>query len=154
MTRINVVDPSHLTDQHLMAEYRELPMVIGTLKRSLKSPKGLPKIGSKYSLNGGHVSFFYDKGKFLFRRYQALIEELKHRHYQLDPNRSPDWSVFELNGLNNDWSPDMEALIVNRNRIRERILQKPHWYKYYAAPITEQPAEVYAELVEPTKIWF
>ena len=44
MTRINIVNPSELTDQHLIAEYREITMVPGSLKRTLVS-----KIGYKES---------------------------------------------------------------------------------------------------------
>ena len=44
MTRINIVVPSELTDQHLIAEYREITMVPGSLKRTLVS-----KIGYKES---------------------------------------------------------------------------------------------------------
>ena len=87
MTRINVIDPIELTDQHLMAEYRELPMVMGSLKRTLASKTGFnpKKVPPKFTLNSGHVYFFYDKGKFLERRYSALIAELVRRGYSLDP---------------------------------------------------------------------
>ena len=37
MTRINLVPPSELTDQHLIAEYREIFMVAGSLRRTLLS---------------------------------------------------------------------------------------------------------------------
>lgn len=35
MTRVNVVDPSLLSDKHLGAEYRELPRVFGEVKRKI-----------------------------------------------------------------------------------------------------------------------
>jgi deoxyribonuclease (pyrimidine dimer) len=38
MTRINLVPPEELSDQHLVAEYREIFMVGSSLQRSLKSP--------------------------------------------------------------------------------------------------------------------
>ena len=38
MTRINLVDPNFLSDQHLVAEYREIFMVGSALQRSIKSP--------------------------------------------------------------------------------------------------------------------
>ena len=43
MTRINIVEPSELTDQHLIAEYREIFMIAGSLKRTLKSKIGYDK---------------------------------------------------------------------------------------------------------------
>ena len=37
MTRINLINPSELSDQHLVAEYREIFMVGSALQRSIKS---------------------------------------------------------------------------------------------------------------------
>ena len=66
MTRINTIDVNLLSDQHLMAEYRELPMVHGSLRRTLKSANGfqLSKVSPVYTLNAGHVYFWYNKKKF------------------------------------------------------------------------------------------
>ena len=43
MTRINIIPPSELTDQHLIAEYREIFMVPASLRRTLKSKVGFKK---------------------------------------------------------------------------------------------------------------
>lgn len=137
MTRINVIHPTELTDQHLMAEYRELPMVMGSLRRSLVAKNGLPKSGDKYTLNAGHVKFFYNKGKFLHKRYLMLIAELGVRGYKLDPNRKADFQVFIDNNLYHDWTPEREAFTINKQRIIERINQKPHWYRYYGKPLKD-----------------
>ncbi len=91
MTRINIVNPDELTDQHLVAEYREIFMVGSSLQRSLKSKnweKTLANIPKKYTLNKGHVTFFYDKGKYLCKRYDSLIEDMK------NSSRRPDHSHF------------------------------------------------------------
>ena len=66
MTRINVIDPIELTDQHLMAEYRELPMVMGSLKRTLASKTGFnpKKVPSKFTLNSGHVYRYARKAPY------------------------------------------------------------------------------------------
>jgi len=135
MTRINVLPVEELTDQHLMAEYRELPMVMGSLRRSLVAKNGLPKGGKFYTLNAGHVKFFYDKGKFLHRRYLMLIAELTKRKYNLDPERKACFQVFIDNGLYNDWVPDDNAYVINRQRINERIAMKREWYRYYGVPL-------------------
>ena len=81
MTRINIVEPSELTDQHLIAEYRELFMVAGSLRRTLKSKVGYreSKVPKRYTLNQGHVYFFYNKGKYLHKRYTELRNEMKKR---------------------------------------------------------------------------
>ena len=66
MTRINLIKPAELSDQHLIAEYREIFMVGSALQRSIRSSmwertkKCLP---SNFTLNKGHVKFFYNKGR-------------------------------------------------------------------------------------------
>lgn len=151
MTRINVIDPAQLTDQHLMAEYRELPMVMGSLRRSLKAKNGVPPPGDKYTLNSGHVKFFYNKGGWLKRRYAALVIELYERGFQLDPARKADFTVFEDNGLDGTWTADQAALDINKARIRERIEAKPSWYRYRGYKITE--CGMFSILSNPDHLW-
>jgi deoxyribonuclease (pyrimidine dimer) len=134
MTRINSnVDPKQLMDQHLMAEYRELPMVLASLRRSLKTQSErevLKKIPPKFTLNKGHVLFFYNKLTFLRNRYDRLVNELHNRGYNLDQGR-----VLDLNGIPstffNDWSATPADDAVLEQRIKEKIAMKPSWYKYY-----------------------
>ena len=89
MTRINIISVSELYDQHLIAEYREITMVPAALKRTLSSKKGLDesKIPINYTLNKGHVYFFYNKGEYLFKRYQQIIDEMKKRGFKPDIKR-------------------------------------------------------------------
>ena len=129
MTRINIVHPSELTDQHLIAEYREIFMVGSSLQRSLKSKNWNPKdIPIKFTLNTGHVKFFYDKGKYLFKRYDELRIEMKARGMNPDDTR-----VFKReqwpDELWNDWTPSLEDYKLIRHRIEERINMKPNWYR-------------------------
>jgi deoxyribonuclease (pyrimidine dimer) len=129
MTRINIINPSELTDQHLVAEYRELFMVGSSLQRSLKSPNwDVNRIPTKFTLNTGHVMFFYDKGKYLHKRYKELREEMKVRGMKPDDTR-----VFKReqwpNELYNDWIPTIEDQKIIRDRIEERIAEKPDWYR-------------------------
>jgi deoxyribonuclease (pyrimidine dimer) len=129
MTRINIVHPSELTDQHLIAEYREIFMVGSSLQRSLKSKNWNPKdIPIKFTLNTGHVKFFYDKGKYLSKRYDELRTEMKARGMTPDITR-----VFKReqwpDELWNDWTPSLEDYKLIRQRIEERINMKPNWYR-------------------------
>jgi deoxyribonuclease (pyrimidine dimer) len=138
MTRINSnVDPKQLMDQHLMAEYRELPMVLASLRRSLKTQSErevLKKIPPKFTLNKGHVLFFYNKLTFLRNRYDRLVSELHNRGYNLDQGR-----VLDLNGIPstffNDWSATPTDDAVLEQRIKEKIAMKPSWYKYYGKSV-------------------
>jgi deoxyribonuclease (pyrimidine dimer) len=139
MTRINTIPPSLLTDQHLMAEYREMPMVNASLARTLRSKRGLQinRIPPHYTLNSGHVMFHYNKGLYLFKRFTAIVEELNSRHYNIDPSsRVIDWDVFKAApNLWNDWNPSFVNHRTNVERIVERIRQKPSWYRYQGTPI-------------------
>ena len=131
MTRINIIPPSELSDQHLIAEYREITMVPGMLKRTLNSKGGLNvnKIKKEYTLNEGHVYFFYDKGKYLDKRYTELINEMKSRGFKPDSKRVFDKTIFVDNNLYNDWMPRVEDTKIIRQRIQERINSKPDWYR-------------------------
>ena len=131
MTRINIIDVSELTDQHLIAEYREITMVPGSLKRTLVSKIGYKenKVPKKYTLNTGHVYFFYNKGKYLYKRYQEIVIEMKRRGFNPDKNRKFPKDIFINNNLYKDWMPTMEDYKIIRQRIAERIAAKPNWYR-------------------------
>ena len=138
MTRINLVPPEELSDQHLVAEYREIFMVGSSLQRSLRSPnwektkKSIPK---QFTLNKGHVKFFYDKGKYLSERYDELIKEMKRRQMSPDPLRifkKEQWP----DELFNSWKPSDYDLKVIRKRITTKINLKPDWYKWNGKKIT------------------
>ena len=132
MTRINLVPPEELADQHLMAEYREMPMVTAALRRSLKTRnvadivKGIPK---EFTLNKGHVTFFYDKLSYLKNRYDSLCNELKARGFKLDETRVLNTDNFPQI-FYNDYVPTEKAYVTIRARIAERIAMKPNWYRY------------------------
>ena len=132
MTRINIVPTSELADQHLVAEYRELFMVGSALQRTLKSKnrdKTLSSLPEKYTLNTGHVKFFYNKGKYLHKRYLELIEEMKLRGMNPDPERTFKREQWP-DELYLDWSPTPDEQLIVRQRIQERIDQKPDWYRW------------------------
>lgn len=132
MTRINLVPPDELADQHLMAEYREMPMVPAALRRSLKTRKaedivkGIPK---EFTLNKGHVTFFYDKLVYLKKRYEIVCDELRARGFNLDEKRVLNIDNFPQN-FYNDYVPTNTAYAIIRARIAERIAMKPNWYRY------------------------
>ena len=132
MTRINLVNPKELTDQHLVAEYREIFMVGSSLQRSMKSKswnKTINNIPKEFTLNKGHVTFFYNKGKYLDTRYKKLVNEMKRRGMKPDPKRKfkkSQWPKY----LYNDWRPKSKDLQIIRKRIDEKINLKPDWYRY------------------------
>ena len=143
MTRINLVPPSELMDQHLFAEFREIKMVPKALQRSLEAAKKrtnatnaaatvLNSIPKAFTLNTGHVCFFYNKGAYLTERYESLKNELTRRgfNFNVDSVFDPD-AVFKNAAFNNNYVPTPEAFSVVRQRIAEKIAMKPSWYRYY-----------------------
>lgn len=132
MTRINLVSPSELSDQHLVAEYREIFMVGSALQRSMKSKsweKTIENIPKEFTLNKGHVTFFYNKGKYLEKRYHKIVKEMIKRGMNPDPSRK-----FKKNqwpkSLFNDWKPKEKDYRIIRKRIDEKIAMKPDWYRF------------------------
>lgn len=123
MTRINTIDPQHLLDQHLMAEYREITRVSSLSKHTVQ-----PK---QYIMGTGHVKFFYDKGLFLAKRREELYNELVRRNYNVT------WFeyVAHLVSLHKDWQPAAADHIVSIGRLHEKLVDKPNFYTYYGKKV-------------------
>lgn len=122
MTRINVVNPSELSRQHLIAEYREITRLPGNLNTWLNrksKPHSFDEIPAEYKLGTGHVKFFFNKFQYLEKRFESIIEEMLCRGY--NPNFT-DSSIFKrVDSLYyNDYTPTVEAIEINRKRIEER----------------------------------
>lgn len=132
MTRINLVDPSHLTNAHLIAEYRELPRVFTAVKKLVDEGKWddfikSGQIPTSYVLGSGHVKFFYNKIRFLYIRYQSLYSELLKRNFNIDEEmyNSIVKSAFNLireTFMQDDlcYTPTPEEIYLNMARICRR----------------------------------
>lgn len=132
MTRINSdLHPEKLHRVHLVAELREITMVPAALKRSLRSrpPEAIiDSIPRKFTLNKGHVTFFYDKLDFLIKRFHKLADEMERRGYNVDRSREKYFYGFDKMWYN-DWQSTPEDDEIIMERILLRISQKPHLYK-------------------------
>jgi deoxyribonuclease (pyrimidine dimer) len=135
MTRINIISPSELTDQHLVAEYREIEMVPAALERSLRTKSVydiLRNIPSEFTLNKGHVSFFYNKMAYLRERFELIVNEMNERGMNPSDERvdrvaerfAKQHALFQ-----NNWTPTIRDASIIRERIEYRISQKPSWYR-------------------------
>ena len=112
MTRINLVPPAELCDQHLLAEHRELTRIPNAVGKGRYSLAGQP---ADYKLGTGHVRFFFDKLAFLQRRYQALHDECLARGFKVRyiwPRELPQDAA-----LWRDYEATAQALAANRARI-------------------------------------
>lgn len=130
MTRINLIPVEELTDQHLIAEYRELPRIFSLVKNAQNKGKNVSdfKISEKYLLGTGHVIFFYNKLIFLQKRLNLLINECLKRGFHISLQQEYSLDVFNDEWLN-DWKPDLEEINLSYNRISEKINVNPYFYK-------------------------
>jgi len=130
--RANVgVPPARLLDQHLIAEYRELLIPGGwQIKKNWNTIAPIP---SSFRLGQGHITFWRDKHLYLARRHTALIAEMKRRGFK--PSLEY-WSLEAIPSLyKKDWTPALPDTKLVRDRIIERFLAKPTWYRYYGRPV-------------------
>lgn len=135
--RINIIDVQKLTDQHLIAEYHELLMVTKSLEKHLYTNSTIPE---KFCLGKGHVLFFKNKISYLRNRHKELIREMNKRGFRT--NHKIHTEKFPKK-YDNDWKPNIDDYKVIQERIIERIMQKPEWYRYYGKHLTK---ESYIEL--------
>ena len=135
MTRINAsIKPIQLIDQHLLAEIRELPRILNTIK------SGKAKVENKtdvFKLGSNHTTFFYGRLKYLVDRHKDLVNEAVFRRFNiLDYTESyKDLPQHLLN----DWKPSNEVKLILTARITER-LQGMKNIKYNREPITVEEA--------------
>ena len=133
MTRINIIPPKELTDQHLIAEIHEINQLSGSYTRSLNSKNGIKSIPSKFTLNTGHVTYFYNKGMYLHNRFNELKTEAINRGFNIQANFQNAWQNTPENY--NDWTPDEDAFKIIKERITNKINYKPNFYRYYGTKI-------------------
>lgn len=134
--RCNLIDPSLLTDQHLIAEKRELRMIPPLLEKKL-SKKGLSGILSSippsFVLGKGHMSFWLDKCFYLEKRFNALYDEMLRRGFAPSEDITFNCEPFlrHKEYLYLDYIPNEDALEKIKERLRTRFLEKPSWYKFW-----------------------
>lgn len=131
MTRINLVPVQELADQHLMAEYRELPRVFGAVRKHTQDGKRVSdfKISPVYILGTGHVTFFYDKLLYLKLRHEQLVQECIRRGIKIVNTGINDISDLPAEFCK-DFIPTESETHTSRSRLIEKLIMKPLWYKY------------------------
>lgn len=138
MTRINLVIPKELTDQHLKAEIRELPRIFSLVLKSKKQSVNIPV---SYKLGTGHVKFFYNKLEWLHHRYLALLREAEQRKIQINKELIESYlnkiQTLATTSFYNDWSFNNLELELSRKRLKEKITMKPLFYKYYKESLVQ-----------------
>lgn len=136
MTRINVgINPRRLTDEHLVAEHREIKRIpsVYEKRKGVKRPTPIP---DKFCLGTGHVSFFTNKPTYTLDRYQWILLECKSRGFKA-LNYAQNWEVYKGDTNIVDYTP----MVADVEAITERIINnlkngKLTTYHYYGHKIT------------------
>ncbi len=141
MTRINsAIAPKNLTDQHLLAELRELPRIFTAVNKRIEKGQGFNDIPKKFTLGTGHCKFFYDKLTFLEFRYMYLKLEYENRF-----NKKYLHKIFITFNeyeecVSNNYQPTQEEAQLLIDRISTRITESNQTPRYYGEKITKEKA--------------
>jgi len=148
MTRINsAINTKNLTDQHLIAELRELPRIFTAVNKRIEQNKSFDDIPNEFCLGAGHTKFFYNKLAFLDVRYLSLICE-----YQARYNKKGSWGdmystkFLKTNSsdynkqLYKNYTPTQQEKQLLIDRISTRINDSNQIPRYYGEKITKEQA--------------
>lgn len=124
MVRINILSPEKLADQHLIAEYNEILMLLGHVR---KFPN-VNRTPADYCLGNGHITFFKNKLLYLKKRHELLKKEMRKRGYET--NKTVELEQFNKE-LINDWKPKACDKEIIRKRITQKLKKKPKYYTYH-----------------------
>lgn len=131
MTRVNVIPAKLLTDQHLLAELREIPRIGTLVKKAHAKGKLLPPQPEDYVLGIGHVKFFYNKLGYILSRIKQLQDECVHRKFGIEIiDYDTDWRSHLTAGYFGNYTATQRAVLLCKDRILERIMLRPNWYRY------------------------
>lgn len=120
MTRINLVPVQELSDQWLIAEYRELP-------RAIKGRYSLLDAPLCYKLGKGHVKWANKHGLFVSKRYVALQKEMRYRGFKTNYNE--DLSQY-LKSWMLDYKPNANDITLSKERLQEKYKANPIFYRW------------------------
>ncbi|MBP5723645.1 MAG: hypothetical protein J6X18_08760 [Bacteroidales bacterium] len=139
MTRINSAIPvRNLTDEHLLAEHREIKRLPYCLARAVSSGS-IQNAPKSFTLGKGHVLFFLDKQSFIRKRYQLIHTECIRRGFKVS-DFSGNWNSVPED-YNNDYEPTEEERRMIEERITDRLLNgKKEFYHYCGNRIDKREA--------------
>lgn len=125
MVRVNLINPKSLADQHLIAEYNEILMLLGYVIKHPELKEG--EIPESYCLGKGHIKFFKNKLSYLKRRHDLLRIEMKRRGFAT--NKKVSLQKFNKK-LKNEWFPNRKDKEIIKKRLRKKIAKKKGYYRY------------------------
>jgi len=136
MTRVNLIPPYQLADQHLLAENHEISGMLGFYRKNM----------NKQYKQGHHlkrvVPYFHDKLLYIQKRFNAVQHEMRERNF--NANVVIDFDVYDTS-LMNDWEPTEKQVQDLIERIILRLHEKPDFYRYCGVI---QPTEFFLHLMK------
>lgn len=140
MTRVNFgISVRCLTDEHLLAEHREIKRIPGVYLTALRSGS-ITKVPKKFCLGRGHILFFIDKPVYTLRRYQQIYCECLRRGFDVQ-SYAGNWECYSDRMLSKTIraTTDDKAMLIAR--ISERIKSSPKKvFHYYGEPLSKRDA--------------
>lgn len=121
MTRINLVPVEELSDQWLIAEYRELPRV-------LKGKINIKDAPDNYVLGNGHMKWARKYNIFTCNRMEQIVKEMHFRGFKT--NFSADLSKYITNIEKLDYTPNLDDLQLSKQRLIYKYNKKPYFYRW------------------------
>lgn len=138
MVRINLINPKNLADQHLIAEYNEILLLLGHIDKFLVI-RDQPK---EYCLGKGHINFFKDKIKYLKERHEIVKKEMVKRKFRTSKTINLDKYPKEY--INN-WKPKNKDKDLIKKRLISKINLKPKYYRYKGV---KKPKKYFIDLIK------
>lgn len=122
MVRINLIEPSKLSDQHLIAEYREILLLFGYYR---KHHFIRPSNDHKQPMR-----FYHNKILYLITRFFEIKEEMLKRQFK--PIKDIKFCIHTMaKPRRNYFEPNEIQVLEIKQRILQRINERPTWYRYY-----------------------
>lgn len=138
MTRVNCVDPTELTNPHLIVEVKEITRIYRLAWAAYKRGDSTLNMPTTYRLGKGHVRFFYSRLGYISERHKALCDEMARRKYIVSLKKRHPWArvidgeIVTLDSFpktwKRNWIPTPEAILLNRDRLRESMERINSWY--------------------------
>jgi len=120
VVRINLIEPKQLSDQHLIAEYREILLLFGYYR---KHPVIRPSDDHRCPMR-----FYQNKLLYLKNRFETLKDEMRTRNFK--PQKHIELIHYDNSNFK-DFEPNETQVRQIKERITQRINERPTWYRYY-----------------------
>lgn len=150
MTRINIIPPILLCNQHLKAEWTELPRAIDKAAKRVNKRKSFSDVPKNFTMGRGHETFFFNKQTYLINRFESVRDEMLRRGMNVNDEWFWKWKAVYADlpcWLKHNWQPSMKDKHILVNRLVSRLITmklNPIWGQGFV-PAYARPALIARE---------